>query len=151
MKTMLCVLAACGLTLAACGKPTVESKDDKTAVIHGANGDVTMTGAAPKNLPAYAPLYPGAKVDSSVVTDASTGSGGIVSFTVGAPPAAVIDFYKKAAAKSQLTSSLGVPAEANGSQVLLLSQPGTKRSLSVSVEPAEGQAGTKVGLSYGAP
>ncbi len=153
MNRIIAGAAASAVALAACGKAPVEAKGDGTAVLHGANGDVTMTqsGAAPKNLPAYAPIFPGAKITSSVVTDAKTGSGGIVAYTVAATPAAVIDFYRKAAAKAQLTNAMSSPPDPDGSQVVLFNQANSQRSMSVSAKPADNKAGTEVGLTYGSP
>jgi hypothetical protein len=143
---------AIALFISACGSP-VESNADGSKVVHGANGDVTLTEAqAPKNLPAYATLYPGAQVISSVVTDAKTGSGGVVGFNVSAKPGDVIAFYEKLAASNKLTNKLGSPPDPDGTQGDILSEPGTQRGLTVSVGPREdGQPGTKVGLSYGSP
>ena len=66
-------------------------------------------------------------------------------------PATVIAYYEKVAAANKLTTRMGSPPDADGSQVDLLSEPGTKKSLTVSVGPTDdGQPGTKVGLSYDA-
>ena len=95
-KNISSVIAMLSFALASCGKSPVESNSDGTGVIHGKNGDVTLTeGQAPKQLPAYAPLYPGAKVESVVETDASTGSGGVVSLRCPSRPPPSWRFIKK--------------------------------------------------------
>ena len=146
------MVAACSLlalTLAACGGSKKEEAPGGSFVLHAPYGDIALGGARlPANMPAYAPLYPGAKVDSSM----TTGKGGIVGFTVADPPAAVMAFYEKAAAANRLATRMNAAAGENGSQVGIFSQPDTERSLTVSVGPADnGQAGTRVGLTYGMP
>lgn len=104
-------------------------------------------------MPAYAPLYADAKIVSSVEGDPKTGAGGFVTFIVQDKPATVIAFYEKVATDNKLMQKMGSPPDAtDGTQADILSQPGTKRSLTVTVGPTnDGTPGTKVGLAYGEP
>ena len=131
----------------------VQSNPDGSKTIHGTNGDITMSvHRAPKNMPAYAPLYADAKIVSSIDGDPKTGAGGVVTFIVQDKPATVIAFYEKVATDHKLSQKLGSPPDADGTQADILSEPGTKRSLTVTVGPTnDGTPGTKVGLSYGEP
>ena len=131
----------------------VQSNPDGSKTIHGTNGDITMSvHRAPKNMPAYAPLYADAKIVSSIDGDPKTGAGGVVTFIVQDKPATVIAFYEKVATDHKLSQKLGSPPDADGTQADILSEPGTKRSLTVTVGPTnDGTPGTKVGLNYGEP
>ena len=138
--------------ITACNSP-VQSNPDGSQTIHGAKGDITMSvHRAPKNMPAYAPLYAGANIVSSIDGDPKTGAGGVVTFVVQDKPATVIAFYEKVATDHKLSQKLGSPPSADGTQADILSEPGTKRSLTVTVGPTnDGTPGTKVGLNYGEP
>jgi len=140
------------MMVTACNSP-VEKNADGSTTIHGANGDITMSlHQAPKNMPAYAPLYAGAKIVSSIEGDPKTGGHGFVTFIVQDKPATVLAFYEKAATDNKLSQKLGSPPSPDGTQADILSEPGTKRSLTVTVGPTnDGTPGTKVGLSYGEP
>lgn len=116
------VAASAVLLLAACGKseeaetptpaepaakaetpaaPTGPLGPDQTLTADGAT--VSVGAAASKvTTPAYAPLYPGAVVTTSVVGESGVGKGGSVTYRASASPAAIIDFYEgrlKAAGK----------------------------------------------------
>ncbi|MEO9131464.1 MAG: hypothetical protein ABI240_09665 [Sphingomonas sp.] len=146
-------LSLAALTLVtACNSP-VQSNADGSKTIHGANGDITMSvHNAPKNMPVYAPLYANAKIVSSIEGDPKTGAGGFVTFIVQDKPATVMAFYEKTATDNNLSQKMGSPPGADGTQADILSQPGTKRSLTVTVGPTnDGTPGTKVSLSYGEP
>lgn len=104
-------LAACGpsgeKTVATGNGGSVTSKTSmdgsQTIVAKDAQGNaVTMgTGAAASaKTPAYAPLYPGATVDTSV----NAGDGGMVSFKTTAAASSVIDFYKKSASSAGMAN-----------------------------------------------
>lgn len=146
------VALAAMLLVTACNSP-VQSNADGSKTIHGTKGDITFSvHQAPKNMPAYAPLYAGAKIVSSIEGDPKTGAGGVVTFIVPDKPAAVIAFYEKVATDHKLSQKLGSPPSPDGTQADILSEPGTKRSLTVTVGPThDGTPGTQVGLSYGEP
>lgn len=146
MHKVLVSLAGVAL-LGACHS-SVEETADGNRVIHVGN-DITMsTTQPPKNLPAYAPLYPGARLVSAM----ETGTGGTVTMVAQDKPATVIAFYEKLALEQKLTQKMGSPPDADGTQADIISEPGTKRNLTVTVGPTnDGQPGTKVGIAYGAP
>lgn len=69
-----------------------------------ADGATVSVGAAAAKVvtPAYAPIYPGAAVATSVVGESGVGPGGFVTYKTEAPPKQVIAFYRdrmKAAGK----------------------------------------------------
>jgi len=147
MKTAIISLGA-ALALCACG-PRTEMGPGGTVTVHGDNGQaVTIGKQLPANMPAYAPLYAGA----SVVSTMGSSTGGVVVYNVQATPDSIVDFYKKAATGAQLIAQLD-SSSMNGSnsahRVLMFGQSGSKRSLSVTVEP-QSNGLTKVGLIYGA-
>lgn len=91
---------------------------DKTVTVTTKDGDGTISvaedGEAPKNLPAYIPLYPGAKYLGSFAAashqKAESGpdaggpvAGGIVSFSTPDPAAKVLAFYKQAFTRAGMT------------------------------------------------
>lgn len=143
MKTAIISLGA-ALALCACG-PKTEVSSSGTVTVYGDNGQAVTIGRQP---PAYAPIYAGA----SVVSTMGSATGGVVAYTVQAPPDAIVDFYKKAAAGAQLTGqfdSSSMNGASGAHRVLMFGQTGSKRSLSVTVEPQPNGL-TKVGLIYGA-
>jgi hypothetical protein len=142
------LISLAGLALLGACHSSVETTADGNRVIHVDN-DITMsTHQPPKNLPVYAPLYPGSKFVSGM----EMGDGGTVTMLTQDKPAAVIAFYEKLAAEHKLSQKMTSPPDADGTQADMISEPGTKRSLTVSVGPNhDGEPGTKVGLLYGAP
>jgi hypothetical protein len=147
VRAAIFVLAAV-LALGACGRKA-EIGSGGQVTIHGDNGQTMTFGhQAPTSMPAYAPIYPGGQMVSTMVTPA----GGVVIFKVAAAPDAVASFYQKAASGAQLTSQLDSSAMAGGasrSRTMMFGQEGTKRSLSVTLESQpDGQ--TQVSLMYGA-
>jgi len=129
-RSFVMLLAA--LALAACGK---SDKDSNRVVISGKDGDVTITSNGTSNgehvtmkgadgktsmeinaggmganvkLPDFVPLYPGAKVQSSVTGNGSGGAGGTYMFDTTAAPADVIAFYKSKAAAAGLAETLNL-------------------------------------------
>jgi len=110
---LLTVLSLSLVALTGCGR-----KDDSTKVETHTQSDgtqsvtvtdakgtqVTMAGAgATANMPSYAPLFPGAKVEATVT---AANQGGMVSFKTSASAQEVIAFYKKAAADAGFKDNL---------------------------------------------
>ncbi|NBB13843.1 hypothetical protein GVN21_00565 [Caulobacter sp. SLTY] len=62
-----------------------------------ADGATVSVGAAASKVvtPAYAPIYPGAAVATSVVGESGVGPGGFVTYRTDAPPKQVIAFYRE--------------------------------------------------------
>jgi hypothetical protein len=107
--------------------------------------------AAPKNMPAYAPLYPGAVIESSVDGISSTADGGqqggMVSYRTKAAPEKVAEFYR-----GKLdASSLKDRSEANisGSIILGATSAGDgAEGVQVSIVADEDTSGSIVTLIY---
>jgi hypothetical protein len=88
---------------------TSEKDGNQTVTVEGKGTvSVSASGEAPKNLPAFVPLYPGAKYEGSFATDmaAQAGSdavkGGMVSFRTDDSADKVLAFYKDALTKANL-------------------------------------------------
>jgi hypothetical protein len=138
--------------LAACNS-SIEQKTDGSRVYDVGGTKISKT-VAPANMPAYAPLYPGGKIIAAMENDPKVGPGGIVSFITQDKPAAAIAFYEKVATANKLTQKMGSPAQPDGSQADMLSDPDApKRQLTVTVGPSfdPNEPGTKVGIAYSAP
>jgi hypothetical protein len=147
VRTAIFVLAA-AVALGACSR-RVETAPGGQVTIRGDNGQsVTIGHQAPPNMPAYAPIYPGGQIVSTVAAP----TGGVVIFKVAAAPDAVAAFYLKAASAAQLTSQLdssSTAGGANASRSMIFGQEGSKRSLAVTIaSQPDGQ--TQVNLMYGA-
>jgi hypothetical protein len=129
MRICLIALAAACLVLAGCGKKHEEASRHIT--ISGKDGKVTISGngehftmkandgkttfeinagglGANVKLPAFLPLYPGAKVQSSLAGIDAKGGGGMIAFETGARPAEVIGFYKQKSAAAGFTESFNM-------------------------------------------
>lgn len=102
------VAAGCGqksntktVTIAGKDGNVTVSGNDQHMVIKSENGNATVEysaqGMVHANMPDYAPLYPGAKVSSSVSSNGNNSSGAMVTFSVSAAPADVVAFYKQKA------------------------------------------------------
>jgi uncharacterized protein YceK len=86
MRNLVALAMAAGLALAGCGSvETTGSAGDTAAVMAAA--PVT----APADLPAFAPVYPGAQLTAA--TTQADGKG-LIGFEAPATPAEIIDFYK---------------------------------------------------------
>lgn len=112
----------------------------------------TGSGAgAPANMPAFAPLYPGARIESTI---AGTGSaqggsnlGGMVTFRVSDRPEQVAAFYRSSLDRSGLTERN--EANLNGVLVLTGGHPDdSDRGLQVSIAPNTDGPGSFVTLVY---
>jgi hypothetical protein len=144
----LIILAIAASALAGChrgdvdhgGKVTLRAADGVTA---------TLSKQLPGNLPPYAKVYPGAKITASMANT----RGGILAYEVAAPPETVLNFYKAAAAETNLVAQLdswNYPHEASEGHVISFGDPNaTQRAMSASVKVEGGV--TRVGLTYGAP
>ncbi|MFI4975803.1 MAG: hypothetical protein ACHP84_14780 [Caulobacterales bacterium] len=158
MKVLL-LAASAALALSACQRAVIH--DNQVTVsenagpggtvqvtVAGKDGSVTTMGKQlPADLPPYAKLYPGGSLTSTVNTP---GHGGMIAFTTKAAPQAVVDFYKADAAQANLTSvmdSSTMNPGGMGAHVMVFSQTGTQRSMSVTVE--QQSDGTKVAVMYG--
>jgi hypothetical protein len=154
-------LSVC-VIVAGCGKSserTYATKDGNVTVtssgnnaehmtVNSANGtatiDINANGGAHAAMPDFAPLYPGAKVTSSIVGNNSNGSKGAqVSFTVAASPSDVIAFYKKN------IDAAGLPQTLNMSQGDSMMLVAGKDKKSVAVTVTKQDAGSQVLVIWG--
>jgi len=102
------------VTLAACSPPpeTKTADAESAAVMPTTQAPpsvlVPAQPAAP-GAPAFAVLYPGARVDGApTLADGVDGPGGIMAFTVDATPDQVVAFYKQRAEAAGLASVMGM-------------------------------------------
>lgn len=131
------------------GSATVSSSGDATHMtVNSANGtataDFNANGGVHATMPGFAPLYPGAKVTSSVVANNPNGTKGAqVAFTVAAPPSDVIAFYKKS------VDAAGLPQTMNMSQgdTMMLMAGKDKKSVAVTVNKQDN--GSQVMVIWG--
>ena len=101
------------------------------------------TGALPRNIPVYLPVYPGGQVHSSVDAGAR---GGTVSFTATASAAEIADFYASRARQAGLHPTTDVTA--NDVRIIMFDDaPVGHRNfvLNLTTTPT----GVQVGVSYG--
>jgi hypothetical protein len=153
-------LSVC-LAVASCGK----SDNGKTVVYSGNNGTVTATqsgngehvvvhsasgnetvefnsnGLANVSMPDFAPLYPGAKVTSSINATGANG-GAMVAFTTSAAPGDVIAFYKQKSAAAGLASTFDMSQGDNMSYVA------AKDKKSLQVIAAKSSNGTQATVTW---
>jgi hypothetical protein len=91
-----------------------QNGDQEHVVVHSATGAATMdysaNGMTHMTMPDFAPLYPGAKVTSSLNESAATGGGALVVFTTTSSPSDVIAYYKQKATAAGLTPTLDMTA-----------------------------------------
>jgi predicted enzyme related to lactoylglutathione lyase len=142
-------------------KISVDAKgDNSTITVNTKDGagtiSVAQEGEAPKNLPSYVPLYPGAKYLGSFAAASDKSSeggpvaGGMVTFSTTDPSAKVLAFYKeaftKAGLKEQASGDMGGMAmlsfskgenEQEGAQVMATPAPsgGTQVQVMYSAAP----------------
>ena len=157
MRSIAISLAVlCALGLAGCDR---KPKEDKTVTINSPDGKVTISGNGEKftmhahdgsstveingagtsvKMPDYAPLFPGAKVLSSVLGNGSNGTGGMVSFSTSASPQDVIDFYKAKAKESGFEDAMSM----NTGGTLMYAANATGGSKSMQITATKDDKGT---------
>ena len=140
------VLSLSLLGLAGCGRddtPKVKTGTDangtqSVTVTDGKGTEVTMTGAGGSaNMPAFAPLFPGASVESTITTPQK---GGMVAFKTSASREDVIAFYKKAAAAAGMKDNVDMTS----GDVISYSASSQPPSHSLNVTAAKSEDGTQV-------
>jgi hypothetical protein len=145
---------ACLLVIAAACSPAPETKTAETEAAAPAPADAAAAPLAPAqlaapNAPAFAVLYPDARVDGApTLADGVGGPGGIVAFTVDADPDQVVAFYKQRAEAAGLASVMGM----NQGDTRAYGAAGSGESaaaLQVVASPAEG-GGAAVQLTWSA-
>ncbi len=152
------------ILVAGCGQ---KSDKDKTVTISGNGGNVTIAGnnehmvmksadgnatvdinsngMGHANMPDFAPLYPGAKVTSSISGDNSRDgtTGAMVMFTVTAAPSNVIAFYKQKADAAGLPQTMS--ADVNNTVMF----SATKDKKTVTVSASKSNDVTQVQVVWG--
>jgi hypothetical protein len=129
------------------GNVTVTSSNDSQhMVMHSADGtatvDINSNGGANTKMPDFAPLYPGAKVTSSVVgANSKDGQqGAMVIFSVAASPTDVVAFYKQKATAAGLPQTMS--ADINNTQMFAAGKD--KKSVTVSASASNGTTQVQV-------
>jgi hypothetical protein len=156
-----CAMVAIALGLAACGESsttttlaqgeavtTKASNDGSLTTVTGANGDKAQfsSGAAiAAQLPATMPVYPGAKVTTSVSGSNATQKTVSVAFETNASIADVIDFYKKRAAAIGLGDVLS--STESGTTTFMAMKDQTM----VQIIASSGKGSTEAQLTWAAP
>lgn len=148
---ILSLACAIGLTatLSACDQ---KPKDNQTVTINGNGGNLTISGngqhftmkandgkstfevngsgMSPNvDMPAFAPLYPGAKVTASMAAASKDGKGGMVAFQTSSPAADVVAFYKQKAMAYGMNDNLD--SSTGGTLMFVASAKEGKQSLQV--------------------
>ena len=122
------------------------SGNNEHVVVHSTNGNATMefnaNGMGHVNMPAFAPLFPGAKVTSSIDESSATGGGAMVAFTTSSSPGDVIAFYKQKSLAAGLASTLDMSSGDNQTYVA------SKDRLSVQVIAAKSADGTHASITW---
>lgn len=106
-------LGLLGLVLGGCDdKPKASGQQEGHAVLTAGNTRIEVKGEGssvrvelPKELPAYAAVYPGADVRSFVATGAGGPVSAIITYRTNASPAEVMAFHKQRAAAAGMTTS----------------------------------------------
>jgi hypothetical protein len=152
-------VAALALSLGACGRktdPAVTIKGGPGASVvnyqvkdaNGGTAQVAVGGAGTTAAtPAYAPIFPGAKVESTVAGASGGGSGGMVMFHTGAKPSEVLGFYKQKAATAGFGNA--VSSQSGSGEMFAASKEGAEEGFQVTATP-EGGA-TMVVLTWSNP
>ena len=148
-------IIALPLVLAACGGGGVEKqvRDPETgemATVRAGSGI-----KAPDNLPAYAPIYSGATIETAVTNGADAGKG-LISYSVTEDPEAIIAFYRKHGTDAGL--KVMTEGAVSGARMLAMgAEGGSDAAMQVTVTTDEEEAGLArvslvyVGIEDGAP
>jgi hypothetical protein len=167
------VAAVAALSLAACGKKeektgvsvssggvTVRGKDgavvtstnDGTVVIKGKDGQTVMASGpnAKAAMPSFAPLYPGATIESSIAgltSEDKKADGGAVTYSVKATPQEIVAFYKEKAKAAGLTPKM----ETNMGSSAMYAAEGSSADKGFQVIASSGEGTTSVTLTWAEP
>ncbi|MES2035865.1 MAG: hypothetical protein V4466_16990 [Pseudomonadota bacterium] len=120
MRILLVAAALAAVSLAGCGKKEESAKPSVTATGEGYTARskdgtvsvVTGDAAGKAKVPDFAPLYPGARIDSAMDGIGNDQAhGGTLVYKVDASPEKVVDFYKEKASaggfKTEMDSNMG--------------------------------------------
>jgi hypothetical protein len=133
------VLLGTALLLAACGG---KDEGQKVTVADGEGGSATVRYGgdengitAPENLPAFAPVYPGAMIQSAVTGNEGEAKG-MVTFLTEAKMADVLAFYKDKGAAAGLKVKAEV-AMGPGRMLALSREGGASEAMQITATPGE--------------
>lgn len=131
---------------------TVQEKDDQTTVTFsgdGGEGSITVGGgAAPRDLPAYAPVYPGATILSTMSGRNEEGGGGMVTLESADAPGKVLAFYEGKIAGAGLSQT--AKAQSSAGATLSASDTAAGRDVQISIT-AGPDGGSIVTIAYSNP
>jgi hypothetical protein len=137
-------------TLAACDAPERHTVSDPETG-EKVNLELGSRASVPSDMPDFAPLYPGARIESSMSGMASAQAGqtrgGMVTFRVADPVTAVASFYRGVLERSDLA----VRNEINMNGTLMLTgnrSDNPDHGLQVTIAPEEDGTGSFVTLVY---
>lgn len=161
MRLVIAATAIAALALTACGKKPEADKPSVTVnangyTVKGNDGSATITtgsgaaSAAAAKTPDFAPVYPGATVESTIAgvgSENGEGQGGSVVFNTRASPQQVIDFYKQKTGAAGLTPQMS--ADMGQALMFAASDDATKRGVQVIVSGKDG--GSNVTVTWATP
>lgn len=166
MRLVIIATAVAALSLAACGRKeekagvsvgpggvVIKGKDgavvttgkDGSVVIKGKDGSMVTAGGANTTvaMPAFAPLYPGARTENTVANISNAKSdGGTVVYKVAATPDAVVKFYKEKAAASGFKTEMD--ADMGAAKMFAASDEASGKGLQVIASAADGGTSVQV-------
>jgi hypothetical protein len=139
--------AFAALVLAACGGEGARSDRGEAAADPAAPAATAEAAAATADLglPDFAPIYPGAEVVSSIVSEDARSRGGMITYRTDASPEAVVAFHRRAA------SGLPGAAEAGEGATRSFGAGELDGSRSVQVVATPVGSSTSVQLSWSRP
>jgi hypothetical protein len=152
----LAVLAAAVVAaLSACGPRTAADRTARSGAVtydvkdaHGRPARLAVTGAGVEpSTPAFAPLYPGARVEQTINGASGSGSGGMVIFRTSAKPEEVVAFYRKKAASVGFGNVFS--SQAGSGQMFTAGREGGEDGFQVTASPDRGE--TSVVLTWTNP
>lgn len=147
---LLCVVA-----LAGCDR----NKEEKTVTVAGGSGgtmtvsgngehfsvkdangkavvDVNANGVAATNLPAFAPVYPGAKVTANMSGTGNNGTGGTIVLETSASVADVVAFYKQKSAAAGFGETMNM--NTGGTTMFTAGSSDKKKTIAVIASTSNG-------------
>ncbi len=119
---------------------TIKDTTGKESVEINSNG-----GGVPANLPDFVPVYPGAKVTSSVVGNGNNGNGGMIIEQTNASISDVIAFYKQKSAASGFVEAMNM--NTGGTTMFTATSSDKKKSINVVASTSNGS--TQAQITWG--
>lgn len=123
---------------------TIKVQDEK-----GQESTIVAGGGAPKDLPAWLPIYPGATVEGGVSTKSAEGTAQTFGITTGDPVDRVLAFYQDKLKDNGLTVQPSATMAMGGQTstgIVVADSPDKKRHAQVMVTTADNK--TKASISY---